>query len=106
WGSSQAGSEENGGAEIDVYIGYAGQITEDISFDVSAATYMYPGTVWGGEEAKDDLEFIGSLSAYGATAGIKYRSKDVKQTYYFAGYDFELGAGFGLSVAAGTTQFD
>lgn len=106
WGSSQAGSEENGGAEIDVYIGYAGQITEDISFDVSAATYMYPGTVWGGEEAEDDIEYIGSLGAYGATVGVKYRSEAVKQMYYFAGYDFELGAGFGLSAAVGQTQYD
>lgn len=110
WGSSLANDQKTSGAEFDYYIGFAGSITEDVSYDVSVATYVYSGTTWTGENgpenAPSDIEYVGSLSAYGATVGVKYRSKDVKQMYYHLGYDLELPAGFGLSASVGQTQFD
>ncbi len=102
WGSSMDDMQEKGaGVEIDYYLGYGGNITEDVSFDVSVATYTYPRTGW-----EDDVEYLGSLSAYGATVGVKYRTDATEQLYYYVGYDLELPAGFGLSASVGQTKFD
>jgi uncharacterized protein (TIGR02001 family) len=102
WGSSMDDMQEKGGgSEIDYYVGYAGDITEDVSFDLAVATYTYPRTGWD-----DDIEYLGSVSAYGATVGVKYRTDATEQLYYYAGYDLELPAGFGLSAAVGQTTFD
>ncbi len=47
WGSSMDDMQEKGaGVEIDYYLGYGGNLTEDVSFDVSVATYTYPRTGW------------------------------------------------------------
>lgn len=55
---------------------------------------------------EDDVEYLGSLSAYGATVGVKYRTDATEQLYYYVGYDLELPAGFGLSASVGQTKFD
>lgn len=99
WGGSYAGT--TGGSEFDYYIGYGAAINDDVSFDVTLATYTYPET-----EFDDDVELIGSVSAYNATVGAKYRFEATKQTYVFAGYDFALPADFGLTLNVGHTMFD
>ncbi len=99
WGGSMSDSR---GSEFDYYIGYGSNITDDISFDVQAATYTYPGI-----PGDDDVELLGSVSAYGATVGLKYLVKtesDVKSMYYYAGYDFALPGGFGLTATVGSTD--
>jgi len=40
WG----GTDEASGTEIDIYVGYTGQLTETISFDIGAVQYRYPST--------------------------------------------------------------
>lgn len=102
WGGSYAGSAGGvGGSEFDYYIGYGAAINDDVSFDVTLATYTYPET-----NDDDDVELIGSVSAYNATVGAKYRFEATKQTYVFAGYDFALPADFGLTLNVGHTMFD
>lgn len=100
WGGSMGGNPR--GSEFDYYIGYAGDINQDVSFNLTAATYTYPGV-----PGDDDIELLGSVSAYGATAGIKYLVKtegDVKSLYYYAAYDYALPAGFGLTASVGNTD--
>lgn len=99
WGGSYAGSA--GGSEFDYYIGYGAAINDDVSFDVTLATYTYPET-----NDDDDVELIGSVSAYNATVGAKYRFEATKQTYLFAAYDLALPADFGLTFNVGHTTFD
>ena len=100
WGGSMENSE--GGSEFDYYVGYGNDITDDVSFDLQAALYTYPGI-----PGDDDVELLGSVSAYGATVGLKYLVKtdsDVKSMYYYAAYDYELPAGFGLTASVGSTD--
>jgi len=109
WGGSMSDSE--GGSEFDYYIGFGGDITEDISYDISAALYTYPGT-YAGEangrklDAKSDIEYAASLTAYGATLGVKERTKMTDQLYVYLGYSLELPAGFGLSASIGYTDYE
>lgn len=109
WGGSM--SDSAGGSEFDYYVGYGSNITEDLSFDLQAAAYTYPGSYSvddNGEpiDLKSDIEYLASLGAYGATVGVKYRTKEAEQLYTYVGYDLELAAGFGLSVSVGKTQYD
>ncbi len=102
WGSGMEDENGDRGAyEFDYYIGYAGSLTDAISFDLMAAKYVYPSTNYD-----HDHEFLASLSAYGATVGIKYRTEDTEQLYKYVGYDLEVGAGFTLSAEVGHTDFD
>jgi uncharacterized protein (TIGR02001 family) len=47
------------GLEIDLYGGYSGEITKDLSYDLNLATYIYPGAVDGtnGSEAAMKLTY-------------------------------------------------
>jgi uncharacterized protein (TIGR02001 family) len=106
WGGSMAGDEQTGGSEFDYYVGYGGSITEDISYDLAVATYIYSGTTWGGEDAESDIEYLGSISAYGGTVGLKYRTEDVKQLYTYLGYSYALPGAVTLSASVGFTDID
>lgn len=107
WGGSMSGEETTGGSEFDYYLGYAGSLTEDISFDVAVATYVYSGTTWDGENADNDIEYLASVSAYGATIGTEYRTdRTDEQLYYYVGYDLELPGGFGLAASVGQTDLE
>ena len=108
WGSNLAtgaenGDAEGGNAEFDYYIGFAGDITKDVSFDLSVATYTYPDTGWD-----DEYEALASVSAYGATLGVKhlFEPADLKALYTYAGYDYALPGDIGLSATVGQTDFD
>jgi uncharacterized protein (TIGR02001 family) len=47
------------GLEIDLYGGYGGEITKDLSYDLNLATYIYPGADdgWNGSEASVKLSY-------------------------------------------------
>lgn len=64
WNST--GSFGNGSMEIDLYGGYGGEITKDLSYDLNLATYIYPGADdgWNGSE--------GALKLTYQFASIKY----------------------------------
>lgn len=109
WGGSM--SDSAGGSEFDYYVGYGRDITEDVSFDLQVAAYTYPGSYSTDDngdpiDLKSDVEYLASVGAYGATVGVKYRTKEAEQLYTYVGYDLELPAGFGLSAAVGKTQYD
>jgi uncharacterized protein (TIGR02001 family) len=99
-------------AEVDVYAGYGGDITEDWSYDVSALWYHYPD---GGNI--DYAEAAGSLSWRWITAGIAYTfwgetdettAFDSGDIYYSLAADLpvNIGEGVGLSVFGGYYTFD
>lgn len=54
------------GLEIDLYSGYRGEITKGLSYDLNAATYIYPGAA----EGRDGTEVAATLSYQ--FASIKY----------------------------------
>jgi uncharacterized protein (TIGR02001 family) len=57
WNST--GTFGDGSMEIDLYGGYGGEITKGLSYDLSLATYIYPGSDdgWNGSEAALKLTY-------------------------------------------------
>jgi uncharacterized protein (TIGR02001 family) len=99
-------------AEVDVYAGFGGDITEDWSYDVSALYYYYPD---GGNI--DYAEVSGSLGWRWISAGIAYTvwgelngtgPFDSGDIYYSLAADlpFDMGEGVGFSIFAGYYDFD
>ena len=62
WNST--GKFGNANLEIDIYAGYAGNITEDLGFDIGLVRYVYPnsGGGWNGNDAYFGLSY-GAFSA-------------------------------------------
>ncbi len=80
--------------ELDLYLGYSGQITDELSFDVTYTRFEYPG-----DGANLDYnEFGGSLSYGNATLGVIYSNEyfaldDVTWFYPYTDYSLPLGPG-------------
>ena len=92
----------NGGAniEVDYYVGFAGNITEDISYDLAWATYVYPeASVFNTDE------ILASVSAYGFTAGAKYAYDPQSRLYTYLAYEYELPYGIGLGLSYGRSDY-
>lgn len=105
------------GYELDLYLGFSKDITDDLSFDVSAIYYAYPDG--------RDLDFA-ELGASGTwkwiTLGFAYtvygQADDAKGVpsgeailvegdwYYYGGLEFALPYDFGLGVRGGYYDFD
>jgi uncharacterized protein (TIGR02001 family) len=45
------------GYEVDLYGGYGGEITKDLSYDLNLATYIYPGAAEGASGSEAALKF-------------------------------------------------
>jgi uncharacterized protein (TIGR02001 family) len=98
-------------AEVDIYAGYGGDISEDFGYDVGTLYYYYPN---GGNI--DYAEVYGNLSYsllsggiaytyYGETDDGAFESGDI---YYHASLDLPLALpdGFASSIFAGYYDFD
>jgi uncharacterized protein (TIGR02001 family) len=116
WGSNV---DFAGSLELDMYFGYAGNITEDVGFDIGYLYYDYPGADRERIEyapgrftsVKDDYqELYGSLSYKGGTLGFAYSDdyylESGKYWYLYGAYDFELPHGFTLGLHAGYNDLD
>ena len=64
WNST--GKFANGIGEIDLYVGYGGDITKGLSYDLKLLTYIYPGS----DDGQNGSEFAAKLS-YGI-ASVRY----------------------------------
>ncbi len=104
-GTWAASGDSTAGTELDLYLGYAMDLTDDISVDAGVVTYTYPSTT------RDDPEFSGfgdlseayiSVSGYGL--GLDYYNNIAG----LSGYDyFVLSYGYGpFGVAVGRHNFD
>lgn len=105
WGStvdfdvSSADGGLNGSLELDYYIGYAGDISDSISFDIGYLYYDYPGDK--GLEG-DYQELYGSVSFSDLTLGLHYSDDYYGETdtflYYYADYSIALPGDVSLSL--------
>lgn len=98
WGSNVDETDLGASVEWDYYLGYAGDITDNISYDVSWWAYEYPGA---GSAA---YEYAGALGIYGFTAGAKYTYHNADNMYYHIGYDFSLPYDIGLGLHYGDSH--
>lgn len=92
-------------SEFDFYVGYAGNITEEIGYDLGWLKYEYPG------DGSDDLnftEYYASLSAHGFTVGAAYSSDfggSDSTLYSYVGYEYSLPYDIGLALQYGNYDF-
>ncbi|MCW3148966.1 TorF family putative porin [Stutzerimonas stutzeri] len=104
WASNvddQVFTGNSGGAdmEVDYYVGYGGDLTDWLSYDLSWNTYTYPQA-----SSYNVDEWIGKLSAYGFTVGAKYAYDPSSALYSFISYEYELPYEIGLGLAYGHTD--
>ena len=118
WGSQVAFNDpdsSDAGLELDYYIGYGGNLTEEVSYDVGYLYYDYPGSDatefdLTGKRDLDYQELYGSLSYKGGTLGFAYSDDYFLETgefwYLYADYGFELPHGFSLGFHVGYNKFE
>ncbi|WP_285259480.1 TorF family putative porin [Halopseudomonas bauzanensis] len=86
--ASNVDDEAFGGASVewDYYAGFAGQLTEALSYDLTWIAYEYPG----GDDVDTAYEIIGTLGFHDLTLGTKYAYHPSSAVYGFIGYDIAL----------------
>ena len=112
-GTIAGGDSGNTNLEIDLYGGYKGEISKELTYDVGGLYYLYPGNKTaniGGANA-NTFEIYGALT-YGP-ATVKY-SHSLSNTFAFpdskgSGYldisaTFDLGNGFSLAPHIGRQE--
>ncbi|MAT83527.1 MAG: hypothetical protein CMQ43_14720 [Gammaproteobacteria bacterium] len=93
--------------ELDLYIGYAGEINENLSYDVNYVRFEYPG---GGSDL-DYNEFGASLSFADFTVGLIYSNEyfaldDVSWFYPYVQYSLGLPNEASLDFHVGLSSVD
>jgi uncharacterized protein (TIGR02001 family) len=104
----------DGGAEVDLYVGFGGEFGDGIGYDVGLAHYMYPHL-----SDSDFTELYGSLSYSYFTGGIHYTvHSDVDDTsaenelfiegdlYFYVGASYEVMPTWTLGGTIGYYDFD
>lgn len=110
-GRADTGDSESGvDHEIDLYLGWAGELSDGVGLDLSVTRARYPGTNEG--YGMDYTEFAAALSlGEYYTFGVAY-SPDIFQLgeqgiYYSAAAEYPLGdSGFGLKLSTGWYDLD
>ncbi len=110
WGSNiDFGPAFDGTIEIDYYVGFGGELSKDVSYDIGWAWYDYPQ---GDSNAQnlDYYEWYASVSAFGLTLGTNYSpdyTGDLNSyNYYYVGYSVGLPADISLDLHYGINDFD
>jgi uncharacterized protein (TIGR02001 family) len=105
WASNVSFTE--GGTEIDVYGGWAKDLSDSVSIDLGVLYYGYPS------ENKDAgyWEIYGSVGFFGATVGLNYSPEYTYETgkyfYLYGDYSLPLGdSGVSLDAHIALNQFD
>jgi len=112
WASNVDSTYLNGSnVEMDVYAGYNGSITDDLSFSVGGLYYYYPTQWnWTGTDI-NTFELNGSVSWKWITAKVSYSTTDYfgvansDGTYYAElGFEYGLPMDIGFSAHYGVTR--
>lgn len=107
WGSNvNFGEGSNTSTEIDLYGGYAFDVSESVSFDFGYVYFVYPGET----DSLNYSEFLASVSISDFSFGIVYSpdyfGSDSDAVVLNADYSFSLGGAWGLDLHAGFTTTD
>ena len=104
FGADESGNE--GGLELDYYVGYGGSFSETVSYDVGYIYYGYPQSA----STEEFEEFYGSVSMGDATLGFAYSddwyASSGDYTYIYADYAVALNEAFSLGFHYGTSSAD
>jgi uncharacterized protein (TIGR02001 family) len=85
-----AGTKDGGNVEIDLYGGFKGALTSDISYDVGALYYLYPGN----DFKKINLKNTNTLEIYGALTYGPVTAKYSHSTTTLFGTPGSSGSGY------------
>lgn len=100
----------DGSIEVDLYAGYGGEFTPDVSYDVGILRYEYPDDEQGGAPSSSFNEIYGSVGFAGATLGFAYSPDYFYESdtgvYVYVDYGVDLGENFGLSLHYGNQSID
>ena len=111
-------AEGDAGYELDVYGGFKGELSKDLTFDVGVLAYIYPGAGTAKWDAiyknPNTTEIYGALTSGPVTAKLSYaatnlfgnydfaKKKDSKGSLYFdLSSSFDLGGGLMLAPRIG-----
>ncbi|RHW20014.1 TorF family putative porin [Pseudomonas jilinensis] len=100
WASNVDADTFGASIEIDYYLGFAGQLSDNLSYDLAWATYTYPKA--GGAASVDEI--LASFSFQGLTIGSKYAYEPQSALYTYVSYAFELPYDLGLELHMGHTD--
>ncbi|MDP6315040.1 MAG: TorF family putative porin [Pseudomonadales bacterium] len=107
WGSNV---DFDGSVEIDLYAGYGGSFTDEVSYDIGLLRYEYPDDAQGGAPDSSFNEVYGSISVGGFTVGLNYSPdfffESDTATYFYADYELSLPNDFGLAFHIGDQSID
>lgn len=97
-----------GSIEVDWYGGYAGEINEEVGFDVGYMWYNYPSD--GQNPDLDYQEIYGSLSYMDGTVGLVYSNDYFAETdsfiYLYGDYSWAINEQLALDIHLGWNMFD
>jgi uncharacterized protein (TIGR02001 family) len=111
WGSNVSWIKDFAGAtdgtlEVDLYGGYKGEISKDLTYDVGVITYQYPSN--NAATNANTVEVYGALSYSVLTAKLSYSTGNFVanadssgSTYFELAANFDLGNGFTLTPHVG-----
>jgi len=107
WGSNvNFGEDSNTSTEIDLYGGYAFDVSEQVSVDFGYVYFVYPGET----DSLNYSEFLASVSISDFSLGVVYSpdyfGSDSDAFVVNADYSFSLGSNWGLDLHAGFTTTD
>lgn len=107
--ASNVDFNEGTDAEVDVFVGWNGDLGESVNLDVQLVRYSYVGEPSGVDYAYNEL--IGKLSFagnYSATLGYTndFLASDTDSVYLGLGGDWEIGKGYNLTAGVGYTTID
>jgi uncharacterized protein (TIGR02001 family) len=98
----------DGSVEIDIYAGFAGDISEDFGFDVGVLHYDYPNNAGPNESSFEEV--YGSISFRDLTVGLNYSNdfflESGTATYVYVDYSLSLPRDFGLGFHYGDQSID
>lgn len=107
-----AGGSES---EVDIYAGFGGGLTQQLSWDFNVLYFYYPGAVTSAGNAEIDfVEFTPGLSyetdAFAGSFSVSYSPDYFGESddsyYYNLGVDVPVGNGVGLGLHAGYQSVD
>mgnify|MGYP005849467059 CR=1 FL=1 len=108
WMSSVDFNDGGTSTEWDLYAGFGGNITEELSYDVNVFYFYYPSD--NADPEFDYFEYGGSLSYGNGTVGLVYSDDFFGETgtyfYPYADYSFALPAEASLDLHLGLNSFE
>jgi uncharacterized protein (TIGR02001 family) len=112
WGSGVDFDDPDDGIdlELNLYLGWSWDLSDNVNLDLSATRYIYPGSNDGYDI--DYNEYAARLTfAETYYFGVAYANdmvnSDVRSMYYSVGGDWEIGdSGWGVSAAVGMFDFN